>query len=415
MMNKFLKLVIAFFCFIFNTIVAQDSLKLKLGDKAPSLVLPTALNTVQSFSFPYNNRIVLLVYWSSSVSKSKENLFKYSRINAKYNSLPFKNSDGFDIISVALQSDRKIWEEDVKKYNLTKINNCIALKGYKDFFVKTYHLTETPSSFLIDESGKIIFINPDIETLIEYLDERKNTLPSTYQQNLIAGKIVYGNADLKPLSNKKIFILNNKNDTIEKITTNDAGVFYAKNPKSANEISLRIESNDIVKDGESVYLATENGDNIASLNFNNNAFEYKLYVVDRGFFKPLKENSNTKNPSDLNSTDNLFKLGGFVLNAEAKQKLNSIVIKLNENPATRLEIVSHTDSKGDAKLNLELSNKRSKAILDYLITKGINKTIISAIGKGETELINKCADGVPCSIIENNLNVRTEFKFYSAE
>ena len=415
MMNKLLKLVIAFFCFTVNTIVAQDSLKLKLGDKAPSLVLPTALNTVQSFNFPYNNRIILLVYWSSSVSKSQDNLFKYSRINAKYNSLPYKNSDGFDIITVALQSDRKIWEEDVKKYNLTKMNNCIALKGYKDFFVKTYHLTETPSSFLIDESGKIVFINPDIELLIEYLDERKNTLPSTYQQNLIAGKIVYGSADLKPLSNKKIFILNNKNDTIEKITTNGAGIFYAKNPKSANEILLRIESNDITKDGESVYLATENGDNIASLNFNNNAFEYKLNEFDRVFLKPLKENSNTKNPSDLNSTDNLFKLGGFVLNAEAKQKLNSIVIKLNENPATRLEIVSHTDSKGDAKLNLELSNKRSKAILDYLISKGINKTLLKAIGKGETELLNKCADGVPCSVKENDLNIRTEFKFNNAE
>ena len=93
----------------------------------------------------------------------------------------------------------------------------------------------------------------------------------------------------------------------------------------------------------------------------------------------------------------------FVLNTEAKQKLNLIVIKINENPATRLEIISHTDSKGDAKINLELSNKRSKAILDYLISKGVNKTILKVIGKGETELLNKCADGVPCSLYENNL------------
>ena len=410
---KLLQFIIIVLCSLIESAFAQDTLKLKLGDKAPSLVLPTALNTVQSFNFPYNNRIVLLVYWSSSVSKSKENLFKYSRINAKYSSLPYKNSDGFDIIAVALQSDRKIWEEDMKKYNLGKINNCIALKGYKDFFVKTYHLTETPSSFLIDESGKIIFINPDIETLMEYLDERKNTLPSTYQQNLIAGKIVYGVGDLKPLSNKKIFILNNKSDTIEKITTNDVGIFYAKNPKSANEILLRVESNEILKEGGNAYLASENGDNIAELNFNNNAFEYKLYEVDRVFLKPLKENSNMKNPSDLNSSENLFKLGGFVLNPEAKQKLNSIVVKLNQNPTTRLEILSHTDCKGDAKFNLDLTNKRSKAIVDYLLTKGVNKTRLSAIGKGETELLNKCADGVPCSAKENDLNIRTEFNFYS--
>ncbi len=413
---KLLQFIIIVLCSSIESAFAQDTLKLKLGDKAPSLVLPTTLNTVQSFSFPYNNRIVLLVFWSSSVSKSKENLFKYSIINAKYSSLPFKNSDGFDIIAVTLQSDRKIWEEDVKKYNLGKINNCIALKGYKDFFVKTYHLTETPSSFLIDESGKIIFINPDIETLVEYLDERKNTLPSSEAQNSISGKILYGDGILKPLINKKITILNNKNDTLEKIKTNETGAFHAKNPKTANEIILKIEADNLIKEGEAVFLATENGENIANLNFSGNSFEYKLYEVDRMFLKPLKENdANSKSPKDLNFTDNLFKSGGFALSPDAKQKLNSIVVKLNQNPTTRLEIISHTDSKGDAKLNLELSNKRSKIIFDYLITKGVSKTRLSAIGKGETELLNKCADGVPCSVKENDLNIRTEFKFYTIE
>ena len=122
-----------------------------------------------------------------------------------------------------------------------------------------------------------------------------------------------------------------------------------------------------------------------------------------------------KNPTDLNFTDNLFKLGGFTLSSEAKQKLNSIVVKLNQNPTTRLEILSHTDCKGDAKLNLDLTNKRSKVIFDYLITKGVNKTRLSAIGKGEAELLNKCADGVPCSVKESDLNIRNEFKFYTIE
>ena len=413
---KLLQFIIIVLCSSIGLAQAQDSLKLKLGDKAPSLVLPTTLNTVQSFSFPYNNRIVLLVFWSSTVSKSRDNLYRYSRLNAKYNSLPFKNSDGFDIITVALQSDRKLWEEDVQKYNLGKINNCIALKGYKDFFVKTYHFIETPSSFLIDEFGKIIFINPDIETLVEYLDERKNTLPSSEVQNSISGKILYGDGVLKPLINKKITILSNKNDTLEKIKTNETGDFHAKNPKTANEIILKIEADNLIKEGENVFLATENGENIANLNFSENSFEYKLHEVDRMFLKPLKENgANLKNPTDLNFTDNLFKLGGFTLSSEAKQKLNSIVVKLNQNPTTRLEILSHTDCKGDAKLNLDLTNKRSKVIFDYLITKGVNKTRLSAIGKGEAELLNKCADGVPCSVKESDLNIRNEFKFYTIE
>jgi outer membrane protein OmpA-like peptidoglycan-associated protein len=409
---KLVLMIAVCFCVTISTIVAQDSLKLKLGDKAPSLVLPAALNTIQSFNFPYNNRIVLLFFWSSTVSVSKENLFKYKLINSKYNSLPFKNCEGFEMISVALQSDKKLWEQDVKKYNLGKINNCIALKGYKDFYVSKYNLTETPTSFLIDELGKIISINPNIETLVEYLEERKNTLNGNDQQNSIVGKIVFGSDVLKPLVNKKISILNNKNDTIEITKTDNLGIFHAKNPKTSIKIYLKTEPNETINDGDNVYLANETGESIAYLNVIKSGYLCNLNEVDLLFLKPNNDTkSKLKNLKNLNVTDNLFKSGGFTLSVDAIKILNTLIIKLNENSKAQLEIISHTDCKGDAKINLELSNKRGKSIYDYLISKGINKNRLIIIGKGESEPINKCKDGVICSAKENDLNVRTEFKF----
>lgn len=409
-------MITLYFCATISTIVAQDSLKLKLGDKAPSLVLPAALNTIQSFNFPYNNRIVFLFFWSSTVSVSKENLFKYKLINSKYNSLPFKNCEGLEMISVALQSDKKLWEQDVKKYNLEKINNCISLKGYKDFYISKYNLKETPTSFLIDESGKIIFINPDVQTLVEYLDMRKNTLSFNDQQNSIVGKIVFGSDELKPLINNKISILNNKNDTIEITKTDNFGAFHFNNPKTSLKIYLKIEPSGTLNDLQNVYLANESGEIISNINVVKNGFSCNLQEVDLLFLKPKTDNKGKpKNFKNLNVTDNLFKLGGFTLTADALKFLSKIIIKLNENLTAQLEIISYTDCKGDEKINLELSNKRGKSIYDYLVSKSVNKNRLKIIGKGESEPLNKCKDGVVCSAKENDLNIRTEFKFFEID
>ena len=62
-----------------------------------------------------------------------------------------------------------------------------------------------------------------------------------------------------------------------------------------------------------------------------------------------------------------------------------------------------------------LSEKRSKAIVNYLIVKGIEGKRVKAIGKGESEPINECNEGVECTTQQIDANRRTEFKFYETE
>jgi len=45
-----------------------------------------------------------------------------------------------------------------------------------------------------------------------------------------------------------------------------------------------------------------------------------------------------------------------------------------------------------------------------LVAKGVPAERLSAIGKGETELLNQCTDGVKCTEAQHQLNRRTEFK-----
>ncbi|MBG7611866.1 OmpA family protein [Polaribacter sp. BAL334] len=73
-------------------------------------------------------------------------------------------------------------------------------------------------------------------------------------------------------------------------------------------------------------------------------------------------------------------------------------------------IESHTDMRGTKKENQDLSDRRAKAVLDYLISKGINASQLFAKGFGESKLLNKCSDNVVCSEAEHAVNRRTTFR-----
>jgi len=90
--------------------------------------------------------------------------------------------------------------------------------------------------------------------------------------------------------------------------------------------------------------------------------------------------------------------------------LDTLVIMLKENPNIKVEIGSHTDSRGSDSKNLILSQKRAQSVVDYLVAHGINASRLTAKGYGETHLVNNCDDGVPCTEEQHQQNRRTTFK-----
>ncbi len=95
---------------------------------------------------------------------------------------------------------------------------------------------------------------------------------------------------------------------------------------------------------------------------------------------------------------------------DAAKELDKLVKIMKDNPTLWIELGSHTDSRGDDKYNLKLSQRRADAAVQYLINNGIEKNRLTAIGYGETMLLNKCANGVECTEEQHQLNRRTEFK-----
>lgn len=83
--------------------------------------------------------------------------------------------------------------------------------------------------------------------------------------------------------------------------------------------------------------------------------------------------------------DNInYQFGKWDLLRRSKNALDSLVTILEDNPTIVIELMSHTDFIGSDKFNLDLSQKRARAVVDYLIARGIASERLVAKGYGET-------------------------------
>jgi len=94
------------------------------------------------------------------------------------------------------------------------------------------------------------------------------------------------------------------------------------------------------------------------------------------------------------------------ITAEGAAELDKLVIVMNEHPNMVIFAKSHTDSRGSDKYNMNLSDRRAKATVQYLISKGIAKDRISGQGFGESEPKVACK---PCNEEQHAQNRRSEF------
>lgn len=92
-----------------------------------------------------------------------------------------------------------------------------------------------------------------------------------------------------------------------------------------------------------------------------------------------------------------YDLGKATIKPEAAQELDKVVKLLTDNPTIKIELrLSHTDSRGAAAQNLQLSQKRAESAVKYIVSKGIAVSRIVAKGYGDTMIKNQCTKGVKC-------------------
>ncbi|RYY69644.1 MAG: flagellar motor protein MotB [Chitinophagaceae bacterium] len=117
-------------------------------------------------------------------------------------------------------------------------------------------------------------------------------------------------------------------------------------------------------------------------------------------------------PEEAIRLDNVYyDFNKATLQPESYPSLDTLVNILNENPSILIELAAHTDSKGTDEYNQNLSQARAKSVVDYLISKGIDKARLLPKGYGETMPVadNENTDGSD-NPEGRQRNRRTEFK-----
>jgi outer membrane protein OmpA-like peptidoglycan-associated protein len=117
--------------------------------------------------------------------------------------------------------------------------------------------------------------------------------------------------------------------------------------------------------------------------FNTNSKSSKADPVEIQI--PLKK----LKPGEIMVLNNIFfETNQFELMESSFPELNKLVAFLNENPSIRIEISGHTDTIGTIDYNNELSEKRAKAVYDYLISRGFEPLRMKYKGFGFTKPVD---------------------------
>lgn len=108
-----------------------------------------------------------------------------------------------------------------------------------------------------------------------------------------------------------------------------------------------------------------------------------------------------------------YELGSARLTPASKKTIDDTLLPILSDSNVSIEIMSHTDSRGNDDFNQSLSQQRANSVVNYLVSKGISRSRLTARGFGESRLTNRCSNGVDCSETQHQRNRRTEFRVIS--
>jgi outer membrane protein OmpA-like peptidoglycan-associated protein len=104
-----------------------------------------------------------------------------------------------------------------------------------------------------------------------------------------------------------------------------------------------------------------------------------------------------------------FDLDKANIRKDAEVELAKILEVMKQYPSMEIDVRSHTDSRQTKGYNLALSDKRVKSTIKWLVANGVEAKRLTGRGYGESQLVNKCADDIPCTEEEHQANRRSEF------
>ncbi|MFC5195789.1 OmpA family protein [Bizionia hallyeonensis] len=192
---------------------------------------------------------------------------------------------------------------------------------------------------------------------------------------------------LTPIAMATVQLIDETGKIVSEVTSDENGLYQieADCSQKYKVLGMKADYKDDLKDVETTDVTGEE------------------HVVDLNLIPLINDNEIVINPI-------FFDFDKWGIRADAAYELENIVSVMRAHPNMVIKIESHTDSRGGDNYNLKLSDRRAKSTQEYLYSRGITTDRIeSAIGYGETRLINECSNGVKCSAKKHQENRRSKF------
>ncbi|MEB3348378.1 OmpA family protein [Aquimarina gracilis] len=196
----------------------------------------------------------------------------------------------------------------------------------------------------------------------------------------------------------EVILMDDRNNELQRTVTDNKGRY---------KFDLECDTPYIVRATKESYNPTE------TILATNNVLEYEhslaLQLTEGGLAgKEVKPGDDLAKLLQLQTI--YFDLNKSFIRPDAEIELQKIIATLQQYPDIKIDVRSHTDSRADDSYNMNLSERRAKSTIKYIIERGeIDKSRVTGKGYGETNLVNKCANDVDCSDEEHQLNRRSEF------
>jgi len=394
--------------------------KVNLLDENGNVIETVVASSDGSFSFDHPYKEDYKVVVSSKGYANKE---------IELNSL---NDLGINPIDVAMnQSDNDSMLADANNDSNKFISGVV-----KD--TNNQKLLPGATVVLLDENGTIL------QSVTANKDDASFSFDHAYNEAYTIVVSSNGYAD-KEIELNSLNDLGDKTIEVAMNLSSDTSMIANTNKNFGNSISgvVKDTNNQKLLPGATVVLLDENGTILqsvtankddASFRFDHLYYEdYKVVVSSKGYADKEIELSSLNDLNDktidvamnLSSDDSIIASGSnsikintiyfnfdkFNIRPDAKHELDRIVNIMNEYPDMKMNVGSHTDSRGKNSYNIKLSNKRANSTIQYLLNKGISFDRISGNGFGEEQLAENCFDEKSCTEFQHQLNRRSQFNF----
>lgn len=196
------------------------------------------------------------------------------------------------------------------------------------------------------------------------------------------------------LANTNIILKDENNNVLESLKSDNSGKFKLSLSCKVQTYIVEAQKEKYEDDFTDFTVETKNGKDL------------KLKLA----LEPSAAKIGTDLALLLNLNPIYFDYDKSFIRPDAEIELAKVIKYMKEYPSVKIDVRSHTDSRGRDTYNLSLSQRRNKSTIEYIINEGgISADRVSGKGYGETRLTNRCSNGVKCSKSEHQANRRSEF------